>query len=487
MQKFIRNPLQRLDVYKMGHLDQINPRCTKMYSYYCNRSDKYFDEHVFFGLQYYLKEYLCTKLEPWMAEKFIDRAKRITGSVSENAKTQIRNLCSLGYYPLKIKSLPEGSITKKGVPLFTITNTINGFQWLPGFVESLLLKCWYPSAVATTSYKYRKLVNKLFDIGVDQSNHFLKPFMVHDFGYRADTSEESAEISGVAHLLSFVGSDTVPAFDFACEYYGAKEDDLIMQSVPASEHSVACSYGKEGELEYFERMLDLYPEGIVSIVSDQYDVYKFFSEYSLLLKSKIESRNGITVLRPDSGNSEDIICGKEWSSLGQGGYGDSPEPSELEKMGVMRILDRNFGHTINSKGLKVLKSTKIIYGDGQYYERYEKTQKRLISMGYSPENLVIGVGGILRNHTRDTLGCALKATYVEIDSNGMEIFKDPITDSGKKSARGLLRVDEVNGTLVLKDRCTLEEEQGGLLTTVFENGILLRNCTLQEIRNRLSK
>ena len=166
MTKFIRNPLQRLDVYKMGHLDQINPKCNKMYSYYCDRSDRYFDEHVFFGLQYYIKEYLCTKLEPWMAERFIDRARRITGSISENAKSQVRNLCNLGYYPLKIKSLPEGSITKKGVPLFTLTNTIDGYQWLPGFVESLLLKCWYPSVVATTSRKYRKLVNELFDIGV---------------------------------------------------------------------------------------------------------------------------------------------------------------------------------------------------------------------------------------------------------------------------------------------------------------------------------
>jgi nicotinamide phosphoribosyltransferase len=469
------NPLIALDVYKMGHMSQFAPGTSKVYVNYCNRSDRYFNEYVFFGLQYYMQEYLSKKLTPEMGEEFLEYRRMIVGPPEEGVVDKIRSLCKIGYFPIKIKALPEGSIITKNIPAFTITETIPGYHWTVGMVESLLLKVWYPSVVATASRKYRSLVNEIFTESVDEEDYFLKDFMVHDFGYRSDSSEESAAISGVAHLLNFVGSDTVPALPMAIKNYYADKSKPIMLSVPASEHSVACSFGKEGEFEYFENMLNIYKDGIVSIVSDQYDVYKVFNEYLPRLKNKIVARNGKTVCRPDSGDQEIIICGDANSEKGS--------PQEL---GCIRMLDRTFGHKVNSKGYKVLHpSVGLIYGDGLYYDKYEKIQRRLMSMGYSAQNLVIGVGGILRNWTRDTTGVAIKATYVEKNGNQVEIYKDPITDPGKKSHKGLLMIYQEDGIFKVKDRCSWEEESQGLLQTVFENGKLIRETTLSEIRNRL--
>lgn len=470
------NPLLALDVYKMGHMSQYAPGTTFVSSYFCDRSDQYFDNHVFFGLQYYLQEYLSTKLTKEMGEEFLYHRSLILGKPEKGVVEKVNNLCDLGYFPLEIKSLPEGSVTTKGVPLFTIKNTIPGFHWVVGMVESLLLKVWYSNTVATASYKYRQLVNKLFDESVDENKFFLRDFMVHDFGFRGDSSEEGAALSGVAHLLNFTGSDTVPALGLAIKNYYADTSKPIMLSVPASEHSVACSFGKDGEFDYFEDMLNVYPEGIVSIVSDQYDVYKVFSEYTVRLKDKILARNGKTVFRPDSGDQETIICGDESAEL------DSPQ-----WLGCLRLLDKVFGHTINSKGFKVLnESVGLIYGDGMYYEKYERTQRRLMSMGYSAENLVIGVGGILRNYSRDALGAAIKATWVEKNNTPTEIFKDPVTDHKKKSLKGLLYVGEKNGELFVEDQVSPEKERTGLLTTVFLNGKITKETSLSEIRSRLN-
>lgn len=471
------NPLLGLDSYKMGHMSQYAPGTTFVLSYFCNRSDHYFDKHVFFGLQYYLQEYLTTKLTKEMGEEFLYHRSLILGKPEKGVVEKINGLCDLGYFPLKIKSLPEGSVTTKGVPLFTIRNTIPGYHWTVGMVESLLLKIWYSNTVATASYKYRQLVNKLFEESVDEDKFFLKDFMVHDFGFRGDSSEEGAALSGVSHLLNFTGSDTVPALGLAIKNYYADTSKPIMLSVPASEHSVACSFGKDNEFEYFENMLNVYPEGIVSIVSDQYDVYKVFSEYTIRLKDKILARKGKTVFRPDSGDQETIICGDE-----------SAEFNSPQWLGCLRLLDKVFGHTINSKGYKVLnESVGLIYGDGMYYEKYERTQRRLMSMGYSAENLVIGVGGILRNYSRDSLGAAIKAVWVEKNGVSTEIFKDPITDHNKKSLKGLLYVGEKNGELFVEDQVSSEKEQTGLLTNVFVDGKMVRETSLSEIRSRLNE
>lgn len=467
------NLLLMTDVYKMGHMEQYVPGTNKVYSYLCARSLKNFKKSVFFGLQYYIKQYLSLPITPADAEEFLEYRALILGANSPEVEEKIRALGKLGYLPIEIKAVQEGDIISNKNVLMTITNTLPEFYWVVGFVESLLLKLWYPITVATGCLAYREVVEAAFADTVDEEMYFLKDFTVHDFGYRGDTSEEGAGISGAAHLLSFAGSDTVPAFPFVVKYYGADKKGLIMASVPASEHSVMCSFGRDGELDAYKNMLKLYPTGIVSIVSDTYDIWNVLTNFAAILKDDILARDGKVVFRPDSGNPELIICGDP----------SAPEGTPAHK-GCVRLLDEMFGHTINNKGYKVLNpKVGLIYGDGMYLERYERTLAKLKEMGYAASNLVIGVGGILRNHTRDTLGFAIKATYVEVGGEHRDIEKDPVTDPGKKSHKGLLALfKDENGNLFTKDQCSMDEEGEGYLQPVFRNGKLLREYTFEQIR-----
>lgn len=452
-----RNPLLATDVYKIGHMEQYIAGTNKVYSYLTARSDKHFSQVKFFGLKYYIQEYISAKLEPWMADEFIYYAEKILGKISDEIKSKVHSLCDLGYFPLEIKSVKEGEVYPVRNVLLTITNTLPEFYWVVGFIESVILKLWFPITVASCSYKYKLLSEQYAKETVDDRNiQSVVEFSVHDFGYRGDTSEESAILSGGAHLLNFKGSDTIPAYKFMDTYY--PEMKAEMYSVPASEHSVMCSFGRDNEFAAFENMLNLYPTGIVSIVSDTYDIYKVVTEFLPRLKNKILSREGKVVIRPDSGNPEHIICGDPVAIIG------SPQCK-----GVVRLLDEEFGHTINSKGYKVLnEKVGLIYGDGMFYERYERTLNTLKQMGYASSNLVIGIGGILRYHSRDTLGFALKATYIEVYGESKEIEKDPITDQKKKSHKGLLSLKrDLDGSYRTFDQCTWQEEKESILETVY--------------------
>jgi nicotinamide phosphoribosyltransferase len=472
----MNNILLQTDVYKMGHMEQYAPGCNKVYSYLTARNDKTFNETVFFGLQYYIKRYLSSPVTPEMGEEFLTYRKLILGSNSPEIESKIRALCQLGYLPIEIKAVEEGTVLPIRNVLMTITNTHPDFYWVVGFMESLLLKLWYTITVATCSYQYRKVVNRFFAETDEDALQPLKDFQVHDFGYRGDSSEEGAAISGVAHLLSFLGSDDVPALPCALEYYNADiNGEPIMLSVPASEHSVMCSFGREDEIGAFKHMLELYPTGIVSIVSDTFDVYQVLTDFAEILKETILKRDGKVVFRPDSGNPEYIICGNP-----------DAEPGSNEWKGAIRLLDEKFGSSVNSKGYKVLNpKVGLIYGDGMYMERYVRTLERLKEMGYAASNLVIGVGGILRHHSRDTLGFAIKATYVEVNSEPREIEKDPITDHKKKSHKGLLAlIKDDNGYSTLDQR-SVEQEAGSLLQTVYRDGKLLKETSLADIRKLL--
>lgn len=455
----VRNILLCTDVYKMGHMEQYCPGTDKVYSYLTARGayDKQFDKVMWFGLKYYLQEYLTRPVTSEMVGEFIYYREKILGSKTpEDVVYKLKSLVDLGYWPLKIKSLPEGYSYPFRIPLMTMANTIPEFYWCVGFLESLLLKTWYPSSVATYSRKYREVVDEMYDRTVSEELMFLKDFAVHDFGYRGDSSEESAGISGSAHLLSFKGSDTVSAYPFSQKYY--PDMKLEMHSVPASEHSVMCSFGEENELQAFEHMLDKYPTGIVSIVSDTYSIYRVLSEFATKLRPKILKREGKVVFRPDSGDPLKIICGDALNI----GY---------KRDGCLRMLDEIFGSAYNKKGYRELNpKVGLIYGDGMYLDRYSKILRQMESDRYSSSNLVIGVGGILRHHTRDTFGFTMKATYVEVDGKGRDIYKNPVTDTYKKSLKGLLKI---NHNLTVTDQCSLDEEQEGLLQTVFENGKVL--------------
>ncbi len=474
------NPLLALDVYKMGHMEQYVPGCNKVFSYLLARSDRNYDNTVFFGLQYYLEEYFKTKLTKKMGEEFLQHREYILGiKNSKEIEEKIMALCELGYFPLRIKAVPEGAVMPVKNVLMTMTNTLDEFHWVVGFVESLILKVWYPITVASCAHKYRDMVDTAFEHTVEEEQAAIAaPFTVHDFGYRGDSTEEGAGLSGAAVLLSTNGSDTVPALKFAMKYYDAEPDKgLIMASIPASEHSVMCSFGRGNEFQAFENMLDLYPSGFVSIVSDTFDVYHVLTDFARRLKDRIEARDGKVVFRPDSGNPEHIICGNPEAA-----------PGSPEWKGAIRLLDEVFGSKMNSWGYRVLNpKVGLIYGDGMYMERYQRTLDRLKEMGYAPSNLVIGVGGILRNHSRDTLGFALKATHVEVNGESREIEKDPITDHKKKSHKGLITlVRDAEGYKTI-DQCTDEQEASGLLQTVFEDGKILHRYKFEDIRTLAQK
>lgn len=475
------NPLLMTDVYKCGHLNQYVKDTEYVYSYLMARSTKNFDKSVFFGLQYYLKEYLTRPITHANVDEFMKVTKSVIGpSPTDNQTEQkLRELANLGYLPLEIKAVPEGTVIDNKNVLLTIKNTLPKFHWVVGFVESVLLKIWFPITVATTSYAYRKIVDKYFKETCNDLK-FLDTFMVHDFGYRGDSSEESSMISGSAHLLSFIGSDTLVTHNFLLEYYNAQSTldagKSILKSVPASEHSVMCSFGKEHELDAYANMLELYPDGIVSIVSDTYDIYNVLTNIVKQLKPSILKRNGKVVFRPDSGNQEFVLCGDP-----------EADPLSPQGKGCLRLLDEEFGSTINAQGYKVLNDkVGLIYGDGMYLVKFERILSKMKEMGYASCNLVIGVGGILRFSTRDTLGFAIKATNVIVNGESRAIYKDPVTDSGKKSHRGLLSLEIKDGCYVTKDGVSEAEEAGGLLKTVFLNGKILIDEDLETIRNRVA-
>ena len=411
-----------------------------------------------------------------MADDFIRVHRNVVGAPSRKLEDCMKHICELGYWPLKIKAVPEGSVMDPRNVLMTIASTSPEFCWSGGFMESLLLKVWYPTTVGSCSYRYRQLARQMWNKTVPKSAHGWLEYAVHDFGYRGDTSEESAQISGMAHLMSFVGSDTIPAYPYCEEYYDATENDgPIMLSIPASEHSVMCSFGRDEEFAAFENMLNLYPSGPVSIVSDTFDVYNVLTNFVARLKNRILARDGKIVFRPDSGNPEKIICGDP----------DAPVNSPQWK-GCIRLLHEMFGAEPNAAGyLELNPKVGLIYGDGMYFERYERALNRLAEMGYASSNLIIGVGGILRNHSRDTLGFATKATYVTVNGVPREIEKDPVTDPGKKSFKGFLHLEMGPNGWVTTDRATPEQEDTGLLKTVFYNGKMVGRQTLTQIRQTL--
>jgi len=478
-----RNPLLLTDVYKMGHMEQYVPGCTKVYSYLQARKANIFKKSVFFGLQYYMDEYLSKPITKDDAIEFLDVKKKITGTESKEVEEQIFKLAKLGYWPIEIKAVEEGSIVPTNNVLMTMTNTNPDFYWTVGFVESLLLKIWYPITVATCSMEYSKIVAKYFMDTVEENLYYLSNFTVHDFGYRGDSSEEGAIISGMAHLTSFNGSDTIPAYNGILNYYGNNhQNTCIMSSIPASEHSVMCSFGRNKEIDAYKHMLKLYPSGLVSIVSDTYNIWNVLTEFAKELKNDILNRDGKVVFRPDSGNPEYIICG-------------DPNEKDLNSpvaKGCLRLLDEIFGSSVNSKGFKQLNpKVGLIYGDGITLDKYNSILTKMKEMGYAASNLVIGVGGLLRNHRggRDALGFAIKATSVTVNGENMAIMKDPITDPSKKSHKGFMKLKAFGDQYTTIDGLNIDEYNSmfhdDLLTPVFRDGVILKKYSLDTIRDKI--
>ena len=476
------NPFLLTDFYKVGHPFQYPKGTTLVYSNLTPRKSRLdgVDEMTFFGLQYFIKEYLIA----YFNENFFEQPKeklmkeykrRVTSSLGGDLPTyeHIEKLHDLGYLPIEIKALPEGKSVKMKVPVITIVNTLPEYFWLTNFVESLISAIlWQPCTSATVAKEYRKILN-----GFAEKTGMPKEFVQwqgHDFSFRGMSSLESAVLSGMGHLLSFTGTDTIPAIDALEYYYRANADtELIGGSVPATEHSVMCSGSKDGEIETFKRLItEVYPSGIVSIVSDTWDLWKVCTEYLSELKETILARDGKVVIRPDSGDPVDIICGNPNGR------------TENERKGVVELLWDVFGGTETEKGYKLLDShIGAIYGDSITRQRATEICQRLMDKGFASQ-VVFGIGSFTYQYnTRDTFGIAMKATYIEIGDKSREIFKKPITDDGTKiSATGLLCVVKENNEYKLLDRVDWEKESQSELKTVFKDGKLIKEFSLAEIR-----
>lgn len=481
------NPFLLTDYYKVGHVFQYPEKTELVYSNLTPRKSRIKDveEMVFFGLQYFVKEYLITYFNENFFQQpkekvMADYKRRIVTSLGTHLPSydHISALHELGYLPVEIKAIPEGSKVPMRVPCLTIVNTKPEFYWLANFLETLLSAViWQPCTSATIAHTYRKLLNRYAE-ETGMPMDFVQ-WQGHDFSFRGMSSLETAVLSAMGHLLSFTGTDTIPAIDALEQYYNANADvELIGGSVAATEHSVMCSGSKDGELETFKRLVtEVYPTGIVSIVSDTWDLWKVCTEYLPALKETILSRDGKVVIRPDSGDPVKIICG------------DPEGKTEAERKGVVELLWDVFGGTITDKGFKLLdQHIGAIYGDSINIERATLICEGLKTKGFATQ-VVFGIGSYTYQYnTRDTFGTAMKATYVVIDGEGREIFKNPVTDDGtKKSATGLLQVKKENGSYVLIDKVSWEEEKQSELKTVFKDGKLVKEYSLQEIRTKLNE
>lgn len=482
------NPLLLTDGYKIDHRRQYPEGTTLVYSNWTPRKSRMegVNEVVLFGLQYFIKKYILEDFETHFfkqpKEKVVkEYSRRINNYLGENqvGTKHIEDLHDLGYIPMVIKSLPEGAPVPVRVPMFTMYNTKPEFFWLTNYFETLVSAVvWLPCTSATIALQYRNVLDK-FAAETSSVPEFVD-WQGHDFSMRGMAGIEAGLISSCGHLLSFTGTDTVPAIDLLERYYNADSDkELIGGSVAATEHSVMCMGTIEDELGTFRRLISqVYPKGIVSIVSDTWDLWKVLTEYLPQLKNEVINREGKVVIRPDSGDPVLIICG-------------NPDgKTEHERKGVVELLWDTFGGTVNEKGYKeLIPQIGAIYGDSITVDRATRICQGLKDKGFASTNVVLGIGSYTYQYnTRDTFGFAMKATYGEVNGMGREIFKDPITDDGtKKSAKGLMKITEEGGTYTLHDQASWEEERQGALKEVFRDGKLLIDQSLSEIRQRIKR
>jgi nicotinamide phosphoribosyltransferase len=499
------------DVYKTGHKPMLPTGSTLMYSNNTPRSGKHSNcpndgEVVQFGQQKLVRQ----MYHDWNVnffnrpiqeiDKFGEDMTMMLGLSQPYDVTHFKELHKLGYLPVRIKSLEEGTVTPYKIPSFTIVNTqpLNGYvaDWIVNYLETILSAEFWQGQTSATFVRSLRQLGKKWIIKTNPEAIGFLDFQFHDFSMRGMGGKSAIVNSGLGFATGSRGSDTLPVIPAARMYYD--EVEPCINSVIASEHAIMCSltgffmqnaqgdWTKVGEFEYemFVYLLKKFPSGILSLVMDTFDLWRAITEYCVKAKDLIMSRDGKLVIRPDSGDPVDILCGK-YPTFGDG--------FTCEDKGVIELLWDIFGGTVSSTGYKVLDShIGAIYGDSINYDRAQRIFERLEAKGFASTNVVLGIGSYSLQHvTRDTHGSAQKATYIEILQGdkpvGIEIFKDPITDGGvKKSAKGLLQVYEEDGVIKLKDQCTWEEEEKGLLQVIFEDGKFYNETTLTRIREKLN-
>lgn len=547
MQKSKRTKIRNLsvfmtDFYKFGHKDLYPDTTTTVYSTLIPRNNTYFPyakEMVVFGYELFAEKWLVDHYNENFfdlpIEDILSDYRLVIGSAlgKDRADTKhIEDLHKLGYLPVEIKALPEGTLVPMGIPVLTIENTHPDFAWVSNYLETLLLsETFVLATTASMAFELRKVAEKYGTMTCDNNLHI--PFQMHDFSERGQHGNGAAQLAGLGHLTSFVGTDTVQATVEAYNYYDANlENDLIGASVVASEHSVMQSFTKEHEAEAYIRSLNKFSEGILSLVSDTYDYFKILTELLPELKDLILSRDGKLAIRPDSGVPIDIIAGREIIKIKATNtveetldeirrlaeqkdesvydnifnidgthYKFTDDNQTLmkydltpEDKGSLELLWETFGGYINDKGYRVLDShIGLLFGEGITVETAAQIFERMERKRFAASNIVFGVGAYVYSVmiSRDSFGLAFKQQYVVVDGEERKTFKDPATDKKKKSLKGRVIVtQDESGTYAVTDDLNAAEQAARLgedqLQTIFKDGQRTRQTAFKTIRDRLT-
>lgn len=491
--------LMQTDSYKLDHkrISDLAGKTTRVYSNWTNRGTRIegIDKVVHFGLQAFLQQLT----ETW--QPFFDADEDLVVDLyRERLKNflapgipldHIRALHKLGYLPLEFKAVAEGTEVPVRVPTFTIENTVDEFFWLTNYIETILSATyWQPSTAATIAHSIRKVLDEAAEKTGTPAE--VVDFQGHDFSFRGMQGAESAAASGAAHLVSFNGTDSLVSLDWIDHYYGG---EYLAASVPATEHSVMCAGAAVlGEKKLFGEIINLYPTGIVSIVSDTFDLWEVLTNFLPSYHDEIMARDGRIVVRPDSGNPVDIITGTidARTSEGLDEYMKKAAAGTLtvQEAGVVQLLWDEFHGEINEAGFRQLDThVGMIYGDSMTRDRIREVAERLAARGFASGNFVAGIGSFSYSYqSRDSFQSAVKATWAEVDEKPYDLQKDPVTDSGmKKSAKGRLSVQrDEDGELFLIQQATPEQEAASELKTVWKDGEFVRKQTFAEVREVLA-
>ncbi|MEB4589470.1 nicotinate phosphoribosyltransferase [Candidatus Thiothrix sp. Deng01] len=453
------NSILNTDSYKASHYLQYPPGAEVVSSYIEPRGGQ-FREALFFGLQAHLKETLSRPI----TAADIDEAEALFqahGEPFNRSGWEVILHEYGGYMPVEISALPEGMVVPTGTALVQVQNTDPRLFWLTAYLETGLLRAvWYPTTVATVSWQAKQVIRRYLQATSEQPEAEL-PFKLHDFGARGASSLESAALGGMAHLVNFMGTDTVAALVAARRYYGA---DMAGFSIPAAEHSTITSWGQEAEAEAYANMITQFGKrgGLVAVVSDSYDLFHAVSEiWGKQLRWQVEESGATLVVRPDSGQPERIV------------------PEVLER------LYAAFGGRVNAKGYRVLSDcVRVIQGDGVDVTTIPVILESIQQAGFSTENVAFGMGaGLLQKVDRDTLSFAMKASAIRVHGQWRDVYKQPVTDPGKSSKRGRLAVVRTdNGIATIREDALAGREN--LLRPVYRNGELLVDDDFATIRQR---
>jgi nicotinamide phosphoribosyltransferase len=459
------NPILDTDSYKTSHFLQYPPKTTRVFAYVESRGGLY-PQTVFFGLQAILKQEF---LAPVTRENILEARELLHahGVPFNQAGWDLLLERHEGRLPLEICAAPEGSVVPTHNVLMSVVNTDPDFFWLTSYVETALLRVWYPITVATISWHVRETIKAALEKTADDSHAGL-PFKLHDFGARGVSSGQSAALGGLAHLVNFKGTDTLAAILAARRFYN---EPMAGFSIPAAEHSTITCWGPDRERDAYANMVARFgePGKVFAVVSDSYDIFAAVEKlWGEELREQVIASGATLVVRPDSGDPIEIVAK------------------------TLEILANKFGFDVNRKGFRVLRHVRVIQGDGVNPQSIAKMLERIVGDGFCASNVAFGMGGaLLQRLDRDTQKFAYKASAAEIDGAWREVFKDPVTDHGKKSKRGLLGLmrDDGGWATVGLDAATMQPKGGAtnMLRPVYRDGRLLIDEDLTVVRGRAAE